>query len=212
MSGAYNVASGQVYTIGEMALALREGFGVDAPMPRVTGSSGSATYATSRPPPTGLVSGSASRQPSASRKGCAVSPRTRCERPATEALAGASLTCGFPQAVAARSRTGGRSSRGSSCWSCWPRSGSSPSRAAPRRRTVAPTTDQAALGTVILVPGYGGGTDALEQLAATLQAAGRQTAVLHLAGDGTGDLRGGGGAAGPGGRWRAWPRVRLRST
>ncbi len=54
----------------------------------------------------------------------------------------------------------------------------------------APATDQAALGTVILVPGYGGGTDALEQLSATLRAAGRQTAVLRLAGDGTGDLRG----------------------
>jgi triacylglycerol esterase/lipase EstA (alpha/beta hydrolase family) len=51
------------------------------------------------------------------------------------------------------------------------------------------TTDQGALGTVILVPGYGGGTAALEELALTLQAAGRQTAVLRLAGDGTGDLR-----------------------
>jgi triacylglycerol esterase/lipase EstA (alpha/beta hydrolase family) len=59
-----------------------------------------------------------------------------------------------------------------------------------RRPSVsAPTTDQAALGPVVLVPGYGGGTGALEVLARTLTANGRQTVVLTLAGDGTGDLR-----------------------
>ncbi len=52
-----------------------------------------------------------------------------------------------------------------------------------------PTTDQSTQGPVILVPGYGGGTGALEVLAATLEASGRETAVLTLAGDGTGDLR-----------------------
>ncbi len=51
------------------------------------------------------------------------------------------------------------------------------------------TTDQQTLGPVILVPGYGGGTTALEQLSRTLTTAGRQTAILRLAGDGTGDLR-----------------------
>ncbi len=51
------------------------------------------------------------------------------------------------------------------------------------------TTDQNALGPVILVPGYGGGTEALEQLARTLEGAGRRTEILVLEGDGTGDLR-----------------------
>ena len=51
-----------------------------------------------------------------------------------------------------------------------------------------PTTDQTRFGPVILVPGYGGGTGALDQLATRLQAAGRATTVLTLAGDGTGDL------------------------
>ena len=44
-------------------------------------------------------------------------------------------------------------------------------------------------GPVVLVPGYGGGTAGLYVLARRLQAAGRSTAVLQLAGDGTGDLR-----------------------
>jgi triacylglycerol esterase/lipase EstA (alpha/beta hydrolase family) len=44
-------------------------------------------------------------------------------------------------------------------------------------------------GPVVLVPGYGGGRTGLEQLAARLQAAGRQTLVLTLPGGGTGDLR-----------------------
>ena len=52
----------------------------------------------------------------------------------------------------------------------------------------APSTDQTRLGPVILVPGYGGGTGALDTLAARLQAAGRTATVLQLAGDGTGDL------------------------
>jgi pimeloyl-ACP methyl ester carboxylesterase len=42
---------------------------------------------------------------------------------------------------------------------------------------------------VVLVPGYGGGTAALTALAVRLQAAGHTATVLHLAGDGTGDLR-----------------------
>ncbi|MEW2500651.1 MULTISPECIES: lipase [unclassified Amycolatopsis] len=44
-------------------------------------------------------------------------------------------------------------------------------------------------GPVLLVPGYGGGRDSLEQLAGRIhQATGRDTEVLTLAGDGTGDL------------------------
>ena len=41
---------------------------------------------------------------------------------------------------------------------------------------------------MLLVPGYGGGTGGLEQLADRLRAAGRQAAVVPLPGDGTGDL------------------------
>ncbi len=52
-----------------------------------------------------------------------------------------------------------------------------------------PTTDQTRLGPVILVPGYGGGTDSLAKLASRLRAAGRTTSVVKLAGDGTGDLQ-----------------------
>jgi triacylglycerol lipase len=42
---------------------------------------------------------------------------------------------------------------------------------------------------VLLVPGYGGSTTALSQLAARIRATGRTATVVHLAGDGTGDLR-----------------------
>ena len=48
--------------------------------------------------------------------------------------------------------------------------------------------DQAVQGPVLLVPGYGGATGALEVLAASLRAAGRTASVVPLAGDGTGDL------------------------
>jgi triacylglycerol esterase/lipase EstA (alpha/beta hydrolase family) len=43
-------------------------------------------------------------------------------------------------------------------------------------------------GPVVLVPGYGGSTSALEVLAGKLRAAGRTVHVFHLPGDGTGDL------------------------
>ncbi len=41
---------------------------------------------------------------------------------------------------------------------------------------------------VLLVPGYGGGTAGLDVLAAALRREGRDVTVVHLAGDGTGDL------------------------
>lgn len=44
-------------------------------------------------------------------------------------------------------------------------------------------------GPVLLVPGYGGSTSALEVLAAALREAGREALVVDLPGDGTGDLR-----------------------
>jgi len=44
-------------------------------------------------------------------------------------------------------------------------------------------------GPVLLVPGYGGGTDSLRTLAERLAAAGRDATVVALPGNGTGDLR-----------------------
>ena len=44
-------------------------------------------------------------------------------------------------------------------------------------------------GPVLLVPGYGGATGALEVLAGALRDAGREAVVVRLPGDGTGDLR-----------------------
>jgi triacylglycerol esterase/lipase EstA (alpha/beta hydrolase family) len=41
---------------------------------------------------------------------------------------------------------------------------------------------------VLLVPGYGGATSDLEPLATALRAQGRTATIVHLAGDGTGDL------------------------
>src|SRR4028119_1448243 len=44
-------------------------------------------------------------------------------------------------------------------------------------------------GPVLLVPGYGGATEALEVLAATLEARGRDATVVQLPGTATGDMR-----------------------
>lgn len=54
--------------------------------------------------------------------------------------------------------------------------------------TAGAPADQSAPGTVLLVPGYGGGTGGLQVLAGALQRAGRQVVVVPAAGDGTGDL------------------------
>ncbi len=43
-------------------------------------------------------------------------------------------------------------------------------------------------GAVLLVPGYGGSTTALDELAARIRSTGRTATVVSLAGDGTGDL------------------------
>lgn len=43
-------------------------------------------------------------------------------------------------------------------------------------------------GTVLLVPGYGGSTTSLDELAGRIRASGRTATVVALAGDGTGDL------------------------
>ena len=56
-------------------------------------------------------------------------------------------------------------------------------------RPAAPAVDQGRPGPVLLVPGYGGGTGALEVLAQRLRTAGREAVVVPLPGDGTGDLR-----------------------
>jgi pimeloyl-ACP methyl ester carboxylesterase len=45
-------------------------------------------------------------------------------------------------------------------------------------------------GPVLLVPGYGGGTSALQALAERLRATGRDVTVVELPGNGTGDLAG----------------------
>jgi triacylglycerol esterase/lipase EstA (alpha/beta hydrolase family) len=44
-------------------------------------------------------------------------------------------------------------------------------------------------GAVLLVPGYGGSTGSLDALAVRIRHSGRAAIVVHLAGDGTGDLR-----------------------
>ena len=61
------------------------------------------------------------------------------------------------------------------------RAGSDPAAAAP--------VPQDRPGPVLLVPGYGGSTSALDTLAVRLQAAGREATVVRLPGDGTGELR-----------------------
>jgi triacylglycerol lipase len=52
-----------------------------------------------------------------------------------------------------------------------------------------PAADQNRPGDVLLVPGYGGSTAALDVLADRIRAAGRTATVVQLAGDGTGDLQ-----------------------
>jgi triacylglycerol lipase len=52
-----------------------------------------------------------------------------------------------------------------------------------------PAADEHRPGDVLLVPGYGGSTGALDALAGRISAAGGHPIVVHLAGDGTGDLQ-----------------------
>jgi triacylglycerol lipase len=51
------------------------------------------------------------------------------------------------------------------------------------------SADESHPGDVLLVPGYGGSVTALDALAARISAAGRHAIVIHLTGDGTGDLQ-----------------------
>jgi triacylglycerol lipase len=52
-----------------------------------------------------------------------------------------------------------------------------------------PSADAGRPGDVLLVPGYGGSTTALDALAGRIAAAGGHATVITLAGDGTGDLQ-----------------------
>jgi pimeloyl-ACP methyl ester carboxylesterase len=56
-----------------------------------------------------------------------------------------------------------------------------------RRGRPVPAQDRP--GTVLLVPGYGGGTGSVDSLADRLRAAGHRATVVPPSGDGTGDLR-----------------------
>ncbi|HEX6756254.1 MAG TPA: lipase [Mycobacteriales bacterium] len=56
------------------------------------------------------------------------------------------------------------------------------------RDPVAVPVPQDRPGPVLLVPGYGGATEAVDVLAGRLRAAGRDATVVRLPGDGTGDL------------------------
>jgi triacylglycerol lipase len=56
-----------------------------------------------------------------------------------------------------------------------------------RSTTVTPVA-QDAQPPILLVPGYGGATSGLEVMAKALRSEGRAATVVHLAGDGTGDL------------------------
>ena len=57
------------------------------------------------------------------------------------------------------------------------------------RRSASSSVAQDRPGTVLLVPGYGGGTGSLTALAGALRAQGRTVEIVPAVGDGTGDLR-----------------------
>jgi triacylglycerol lipase len=59
----------------------------------------------------------------------------------------------------------------------------------PRLLAGSPAADTTKLGTVLLIPGYGGSQAALNVLAESIRATGRQAQVVTLPGDGTGDLQ-----------------------
>jgi triacylglycerol lipase len=58
----------------------------------------------------------------------------------------------------------------------------------PRLLVGTDTADRSKLGTVLLIPGYGGNQGSLRELAGHLREAGRDAFVVSLPGDGTGDL------------------------
>lgn len=56
------------------------------------------------------------------------------------------------------------------------------------RREPVRVPDQGVLGAVLLVPGYGGGTEGVDRLAAAVRAGGRAATVVEMPDGGTGDL------------------------
>lgn len=56
------------------------------------------------------------------------------------------------------------------------------------RREPVRIPDQGVLGAVLLVPGYGGGTEGVDRLAAAIRARGRAATVVEMPDGGTGDL------------------------
>lgn len=58
----------------------------------------------------------------------------------------------------------------------------------PRLTETPVTVDRSRLGTVLLIPGYGGNQGSLQELAGQIRATGREAVVVSLPGDGTGDL------------------------
>ncbi len=62
------------------------------------------------------------------------------------------------------------------------------SRQVPSGRAARHRVAQGRLGPVVLIPGYGGGTSALDVLASDIRATGREAIVLRLPGTGTGSL------------------------
>jgi pimeloyl-ACP methyl ester carboxylesterase len=58
----------------------------------------------------------------------------------------------------------------------------------PRLLATPATADRSKLGTVLLIPGYGGSQGSLQELAGHLRETGRDAVVVSLPGDGTGDL------------------------
>jgi hypothetical protein len=107
------------------------------------------------------------RRPARQRQGrlAGLSRRRRILVGAVAVLAGAGLAAGISALIAARGQSGG------------PLAGQTASRPAQDRP-----------GPVLLVPGYGGGTSALDWLAGRIRATGRTAIVLHLPGTGTGSL------------------------
>jgi triacylglycerol lipase len=115
------------------------------------------------------------RRPARQRQGrlAGLSRRRRILVGAVAVLAGAGLAAGISAVIAARGQSGG------------PLAGQ-PGHDRAGQTASRPAQDRP--GPVLLVPGYGGGTSALDWLAGRIRATGRTAIVLHLPGTGTGSL------------------------